>query len=229
MKGKSTQEVEEIVMKWHGKHKKMVETCAEIILRVEDSQLAHIHGHDLEILWGNPLQVHCAQGLATWLALQRKFLTSVKGIDTMSAWIDQVKAMAFRLTEIGVAITNEDQILALTMGFDASYKSFVISLDGMQPELLTLNYVIHCLLNKDVHHENKEVGKVKDDKKDKENVALAAILTSGNPHKCWHCGKIGHIKAFFKEKPIHGGETGEANVAFTTTEDSDIWLGDYEV
>ena len=60
VEGKSTQEVEEIVMKWHGKCKKMVETCAKIILRVEDSQLAHIHGHDLEILWGNLLQVHHA-------------------------------------------------------------------------------------------------------------------------------------------------------------------------
>ena len=60
VEGKPTQEAEEIVTKWHGKCKKMIETCAEIILRVEDSQLAHICGHDLEILWGNLLQVHRA-------------------------------------------------------------------------------------------------------------------------------------------------------------------------
>ena len=46
VEGKSTQEVEEIVMKWCGKHKKMAETCAKIILRVEDSQLAHICGRN---------------------------------------------------------------------------------------------------------------------------------------------------------------------------------------
>jgi hypothetical protein len=85
------------------------------------------------------------------------------------------------------------------------------------------------LLNEDVRHENQEVGKVKDDEKDKENVALAAILSSGNPRTCWRCGKMGHIKAFCKEKVIRGGETGEANVAFTAADDSDIWLGDYEV
>jgi hypothetical protein len=229
VEGKPVQEAEEIVTKWRGKRKKMAETCAEIILRVEDSQLAHIRGRDPEILWGNLLQVHRARGLATRLALRRKFLTSVKGADVMSAWIGRVKAMAFRLTEIGVAITDEDQILALTMGLDASYESFVISLDGTQPELLTLDYVIHRLLNEDVRRENQEVGKVKDDEKDKDNVALAAISTSGNPRKCWRCGKIGHIKAFCKEKPIRGDETGEANVAFTATDDSDIWLGDYEV
>ena len=111
-----------------------------------------------------------------WLALQRKFLTLVKGMDTMLAWIGWVKAMAFRLTKIGVAVTDEDQILALTMGLDVSYEFFVISLDSTQPELLTLNYVIHCLLNEDVCCDNQEVGKVKDEVKpemDKENVVLA--------------------------------------------------------
>jgi hypothetical protein len=95
VEGKPTEEAEEIVTKWHGKRKKMAETCAEIILRIEDSQLAHIRGRDPEILWGNLLQVHRARGLATRLALRRKFLTLVKGADAMSAWIGWVKAMAF--------------------------------------------------------------------------------------------------------------------------------------
>ena len=61
-------------------------------------------------------------------------------------------------------------------------------------------------------------------KKDKDNVALAAISSAENLHTCWHCGKTGHVKAFCKEKPICGGETGEANIAFATTNDSNIWL-----
>jgi hypothetical protein len=119
----------------------------------------------------------------------------------MSAWISQVKAMAFRLMEIGVAVTNEDQILALTMGLDASYEPFVISLDSTQPELLTLDYVIHCLLNKDVHCDNQEKGKVSDEnkevkvKKDKDNVALAAVANN-SPCVCWRCSKTTHVKAF---------------------------------
>ena len=159
-------------------------------------------------------------------------MTLVKGMDTMLAWIGWVKAMAFWLTEIGVAITNGDQILVLTMGLDVLYKFFIISLNSTQPELLMLNYVIHCLLNEDVHCDNQEVGKVKDEikpEKDKENVVLAVILSPGNPCMCWCCGKMGHIKAFCKEKPICGSKTREANVAFTATDDSNIWLGDYEV
>ena len=136
-------------------------------------------------------------------------MTSVKGTEVMSAWIGWVKAMAFQLTEIGVAVTNEDQILALTMGLDALYKSFVISLDGTQPELLTINFVIHHLLNEDVRHYDQEQGKESDEKKevkhkkDKDNVALSAISSSG-PCVCWCCGKPGHIRAFCQEEPICG-------------------------
>ena len=55
-----------------------------------------------------------------------------------------------------MAVTDEDQILALTMGLDVSYEPFVISLDSTQLELLTLDYIIHCLLNKGVHCNNQE-------------------------------------------------------------------------
>jgi hypothetical protein len=159
-------------------------------------------------------------------------LTSVKGTDAMLAWIGQVKAgMAFQLMEIGVAVTDEDQILVLTMGLDVSYEPFIISLDSTQPELLTLDYVIHHLLNEDVHCDNQEKGKVSDGnkevkvKKDKDNVALAAV-TNDSPHVCWCCGKTSHVKAFCKEKPIRGGESEQVNFALSATDpdDADIWL-----
>src|SRR5258705_12336231 len=59
VEGKTAEEVEEIVMNWRGKctQKKMVETCAKITLRVEDSQLAHIRTRDPKILWANLHQV----------------------------------------------------------------------------------------------------------------------------------------------------------------------------
>jgi hypothetical protein len=147
--------------------------------------------------------------------------------EAMLAWIGWVKAMAFWLMEIGMAVTNED--LALTMGLDVLYESFIISLDGTQPELLTIDYVIHCLLNEDVCHDNQEQGKENDEKKevkhkkDKDNVALSAILSSG-PCVCWRCGKPGHIRAFCQEEPIHGQESGKANVTFAVHDDADIWL-----
>ena len=74
-------------------------------------------------------------------------------MDIMLAWVGCVKAMAFRLKDIGVDLTDEDQILALTISLDVSYKSFVISLNSTQSSLLTLDYVVHHLLNEEVRLE----------------------------------------------------------------------------
>ena len=48
---------------------KMVETCVEIILRVEDSQLTHICTCDPQTLWGNLHQIQHVHGLAMQLVL----------------------------------------------------------------------------------------------------------------------------------------------------------------
>jgi len=89
----------------------MVEARAEIILRVEGSQLAHMRDRDPMAIWEALAQVHRARGLATRLALRRKFLTTVKGsAEAMSAWVGRVKGMSFMLEDIGVVITDEDRI-----------------------------------------------------------------------------------------------------------------------
>ena len=138
--GKTDAEIAAIWEDWRKKRskKKIAEAYAEIVLRVEDSQLAHMRSHDPEIVWDTLAQVHCARGLATQLVLWRQFLTSVKGADEiMSAWVCRVKLMSHRLEDIGVDISDEDTILALTMGLNKLYNSFIISLDTTPPEQLT--------------------------------------------------------------------------------------------
>ena len=195
------------------------------MLRVEDSQLVHMRSKDPEVIWDTLAQVHRARGLATRLALRRRFLTSVKGAEeSMSAWVGRVKSMSFRLEDVGVDVSNEDTILALTMGLDGSYDSFIISLDTTSPDQLTLDYVVSRMLNEDVRRTNVEIQglavKVKGNmisgevrvKKEEGNVALAA--TQGDVSVCWRCGMPGHLKAFCTTKPIRGKGSDQANVAF---------------
>lgn len=67
---------------------KMAEARAEMILRVEDGQLAHMVSRDPQVIWENLEKVHRAAGFATSMALRREFLTSKKtGIETMEAWM----------------------------------------------------------------------------------------------------------------------------------------------
>ncbi|KAF8073463.1 hypothetical protein FPV67DRAFT_1398015, partial [Lyophyllum atratum] len=68
--------------------KKMAEARAEIILRVEDSQLSHMRSRDPMEIWSSLARVHVARGFATRLALRRQFLRLVKGADeSMATWV----------------------------------------------------------------------------------------------------------------------------------------------
>ncbi|KAG2140894.1 uncharacterized protein EDB93DRAFT_1072688, partial [Suillus bovinus] len=49
--------------------KKMAEVRAEIILRVECDQLAHMRDHNPKVIWETLAQVHRARGLGTRMAL----------------------------------------------------------------------------------------------------------------------------------------------------------------
>ena len=86
-----------------------------------------------------------------WLALWRQFIHLVKGKkESMAAWVGQVKGFSSRLEDIGVEVSDEDQILALTNGLDNSWDSFVMLLDAMAPELLKMMQVVDCFLNKEM-------------------------------------------------------------------------------
>ena len=73
----------------------MAEARVEMVLRVEDSQLAHMWSWDPMEIWMALARVHIAQGFAMRLALRRKFMCLVKGTEeSMVAWIGCVKTLA---------------------------------------------------------------------------------------------------------------------------------------
>ena len=68
----------------------------------------------------------------------------------MQNWIATVRHMSFRLTQIGVEVSEEYFILVLTQGLPTTYETFVVSLDATDPSLLTSEHVISRLLNEEV-------------------------------------------------------------------------------
>lgn len=231
MDGKDAEEEEKAILEWRRKRtkRKITEAYAEIVLRVEDSQLAHMRSRDPEIIWETLAGVHQARGLATRLALRRKFLTGVKGAEGMSAYIGKVRALSYRLEDIGVTVTDEDMILALTMGLDTSYESFIISLDSTPSGDLDVDHVISRIINEEVRRENVETQGVlvrsgkNPVKKEDTGVAMAATA-EGSGRNCWRCGKAGHVKAFCKEKPASEPDTANVALAVIGIEsDDDVW------
>ena len=216
--------------KWKGRRsaKRMAEARAEMILRADRSQLVHMRDRDPLMVWDTLTRVHRARGLATRLALRRKFLTATKGEgETMLAYVGRVQAMAFELECINVGVTEEDRILALTMGLDVSYESFVISLDGTPTENLKVEYVISRMLNEETRRTNMEglTGRTGDD--------LGSVVMyaadrkpgrrrveggdTGRPRRCYCCGEEGHIRAQCKKKAGMLGKQESADVAHYVT------------
>ena len=60
--GKSNAKIEAIWTDWRKKQsaKKVPKAYTEIVLRVEDSQLVHMHSKDSETIWDTLVQVHHA-------------------------------------------------------------------------------------------------------------------------------------------------------------------------
>ena len=163
---------------------------AEIILRISPSQLPHVRDPDPKVIWDNLRALHQSRGFASRLSLRRHFITMKKG-DTQSiqSWVADVRRVAFQLSEIDVTVPDEDIVLILTAGLPSSYESFIISLDAVSPDSLTLHFVVSRLLNEEAHQGIPTINPP--------SVAMAAtrVKTPFEQITCFKCGEKGHYKS----------------------------------
>lgn len=196
--------------------KKMEQARALMIDYVTKSQLSHMRDEDPRVIWINIRRHHRAYGLATEIGLKRKFLTSQKKpSQSMQDWITTISEIRWELEESGVTINDKDVILALTMGLGFNYEAFVVSLDATPADQLTMEYVIHRLLNEESRRVDRDSGTGRDE------VKQESALKTG-PRLCWICGKPGHFKAECPENKDDDAKkkeaekrTEKANVATT--------------
>jgi len=130
--------------------KREAECKAEIVLRVEDSQLPHMAGRSPRVVWNSLANVHRARGFGSRLQLHRNFITaSKKANQSMESWIGEVRGLANRLKAIDVDVSDENIIVVLTAGLPTSYAPIIISFDVLESSKLTLDFVITRLLNEE--------------------------------------------------------------------------------
>ena len=178
--------------------KKQQLSHAKIILHVDKSQLAHTRYDNPKDIWDSLEQVHRARGFATRLALRRQFLYMTKRSDqAMSDWISGVKNAAFQLEAAGVAVIDEDIILALTAGLPEEYSTFIVTLNGIPPGELTLPNIVTRLLNEEVQQDPTRVGKLESERYAEAGLA-ATTLQKGRPVElitCYNCDGKGHYQS----------------------------------
>jgi hypothetical protein len=177
--------------------KKWAEARAEIILRVEDSQLSHVTYTDPAEIWNQLKLVHRARGFATRISIKRKFFTArKKPNEPMSAWISRIRGIANHLNEIGAKVDNEEVILALTMGLPEHYNNLIITLDSSTQ--LEIDTVITRLLNEEIRQEAIPGDGSGSQGSQPREVALAATTRdrSAKSHiTCFRCGRKGHYRS----------------------------------
>ena len=203
---------------------KMARARAEMILRVEDNQLVHMISPDPIQIWLTLERVHQAAGFATSLSLRRKFLTAKKSdSQTMQAWIGQIQGLAFRMEHAKIAVTDQDKILAITMGLPPSFDNVIINFDSMSPETLTLDLVISRLLNEEVR-QITTAPSVKEDDQIKMELDEAMAVSCSKPISevlCFFCDKKGHYKSDCPERKAweKSKKTGTAAGAWESSDD----------
>ena len=80
--------------------------------------------------------------MVTCLTLGCQFFQLQKLGGLMQTSIMEVQCMAFQLKEIACKVSNKGIILVLTGGLLQSYENFITTLDAINPENLTVTYVI---------------------------------------------------------------------------------------
>ena len=189
---------------------KMNEARAEIILRLEDGQLSHcLRTNDPREIWLVLESVHRAAGFATSLAFRRKFLTLKKTpSDTMQAWIGQIQALGFCLEQAGITVSDQDKILALTMGLPSSYDAVIINFDSTPSDQLTLSHIISRLLNEEVRQisgtQPSNPGDASEEVHDEAMAVQGGGRRAGGGNQsevvCFFCDKKGHYKSNCPER-----------------------------
>ena len=197
--------------------------------------MSHMRSDDPREIWQTLRRVHLATGFATSLALRRRFLTAKKDTtQSMQSWIGHIKSLAFRMEEAGIDVSDQDRILALTMGLPNSYDAVIINFDATPPDQLTLNHVIARLLNEETRQEsNTATG----DDTEVKGEALAVTektrrtrAPADNAHAditCYFCGEKGHYRSDCPERKEwektkgKGKKLGVAAVAWNSDSDDE--------
>lgn len=170
---------------------RQAEVCAELILSVEDGQLAHMSSPDPNIVWEELKRVHEARGLSTKLALTRTFLRMSKREDeAMVTWIGRVRSIATKRKAISAPCDDLFIIVVLTSGLPTTYQPLIVTLDSLDATALTVKTVITRLLNEEAQQLSEQTAAQPATASSK--TTAAAVLAEV---RCFNCNKLGHYKS----------------------------------
>ncbi|KAJ7162648.1 hypothetical protein C8R43DRAFT_880125 [Mycena crocata] len=121
----------------------------------------------------------------------------------MEDWIGRIQSMVLRMEYTGIVVTDQDKILAFTMGLPATYDAVIINFDATHPDELTVQHVISRLLNEETRQQSNipsDIPSTVNSDHDPNNVAFAARRLAASSQTCYFCDKKGHFKSECPER-----------------------------
>jgi hypothetical protein len=147
-------------------------------------------------VWETLKGVHCACSFVTSLALHRKFLMAKK-LDgqTMAGWIGSIRSQVFTMEGAGIDVSDQDTILALTMGLPSDYDTVIINFDSTPTDQLTMDNIVTHLLNEESRHASITTPAVTLKTVKDEAFAVTTTRAPCLDVTCHFCNKKGHFKS----------------------------------
>ncbi|KAA1476411.1 hypothetical protein DENSPDRAFT_884310 [Dentipellis sp. KUC8613] len=113
---------------------------------IAEKFLSHSQSPDIKEVW--QVLENSTSSFTRSLVLRRRFLMAKKmAAQTMEAWVGHIEAQVREMEAIGIAISEQDKIIALTMGLPSAYAHVILAFDA-GPDQLTFNNIVIRLLDK---------------------------------------------------------------------------------
>ena len=107
-------------------------------------------------------------------------------------------ACARCLENVDIKVSDEDMIVILTAGLPDSYTPIIITFDALDPEKLTLDFIINCLLNEKARQVGPQI------KEGPESAAMHAGQhgKGGVTILCFYCLTRGNFASVYPVKAM---------------------------
>ncbi|PBK96259.1 hypothetical protein ARMGADRAFT_868429, partial [Armillaria gallica] len=122
----------------------------------------------------------------------------------IQSWVGEIRGQAFTMQMSEIEVSDQDVILALTLGLPSSYDTVIIHFDATPPDQLTIDHIITRLLNDETrqsmnrHHSTQNAATTEEAL----SVTQRRLRPDASEIVCFFCDQKGHYKDACPEKKL---------------------------
>ncbi|PBK83323.1 hypothetical protein ARMGADRAFT_945224, partial [Armillaria gallica] len=122
----------------------------------------------------------------------------------IQSWVGEICGQAFTMQMSGIEVSDQDVILALTLGLPSSYDTVIIHFNATPPDQLTIDHVITQLLNDETCQSMNRHRSTQNATTTEEalSVTQCCLCPDASEIICFFCDQKSHYKDACPEKKL---------------------------